>query len=139
VPSWLSFATHLADRRGLFAKNPLSQVQDFLLKVDMALTMPTTARQKELATLRRDIGIALVARGADPKKIFPVLVLSDQPVPVRGEEIIDHQGPAEIISTMTAAEAAADLELLLRAERAGALNAADLLTITENTNGDHPS
>jgi hypothetical protein len=144
VPSWLSFATHLAERRGLFAKNQLSQVQDFLLKVDMALSQPIADSKRDLAMLRRDIGIAHITRGADPKKVFPALALALQPVSVQGEDITERGGPIEVITTMTAAEAAADLELLLKAEQAGSLSADDLFPSTTDTthgktNGHQPS
>lgn len=136
MPSWLSFATHLADRRGLFSKNPLSQIQDFLLKVDMALTKPMAEGKKDLAMLRRDIGIAQVTKGADPKKIFPALQSAHQPVRAEGLTAIDHNGPIEIISTMSAEEARRDIELLLKAERRGTMTADDLFGPEERSDDD---
>ena len=137
MPSWLRFATHLAERRGLFAKNPLSQIQDFLLKVDMALTKPLAESKHDLALLRRDIGLAYISKGADPKKVFPNLPVTPRAARVQGEEVIDRDGPIEVVSTMTAAEALADIELLLKAERTGTMTVEDLAPITESTNGDH--
>ena len=136
MPSWLSFATHLADRRGLFSKGPLSQVQDFLIKVDMALTKPMAEGKKDLAMLRRDIGIAHVIKGADPRKIFPSLTLAYQQraARVQGEEIIDREGPIEVISTMSTAEAQRDIEALMRAEARGSLTAEDLFGLPDNEN-----
>ena len=136
MPSWLTFATHLADRRGLFAKGPLSQIQDFLLKVDMALTKPMAQAKKELALLRRDIGIAHVTKGADPKKIFPALQIAYQPRPIGGVAAIDHRGPIEVVSTMSREEAQRDIELLLKAERKGTMTADDLFG-PEERNDDH--
>ena len=138
MPSWLSFATHLADRRGLFSKNPLSQVQDFLLKVDMALTQPIAEAKKELARLRRDVGIAHVTKGADPQKVFPVLQ-AHRPVRATGLAAIDHSGPIEIVSTMSPEEARRDIELLLKAERRGTMTAEDLFGPEERSDDDSSS